>query len=503
MKIGEKTQDALALIVLPLMLGATTQAARWQVPVDEIAKLLAYDGAPDDYFGRSAAMDGDIAVLGAADDDDNGNESGSAYVFRRDDNGTPYDPRDDSWLCEDKLLASDGAPADYFGWSVGVSGDLIVVGAPGDDVAGHMTGSAYVFQHDDNGTPEDHSDDFWPEVAKLLNPGMTWGDEFGWSVAISGETIAIGAPGDDTAGNRAGAAWVFYGPNWTPVAQMMASDAAPFDGFGAAVAIDGDALVIGAPAHDHNGADCGSAYVFRGPGWIQQDELQSPGGVPGDHFGASVAISADTVLIGDGAHDDGNNGSDSGAAYVFRFDANTGAWPPEATLLAWDAGGGNGENDRFGCSVAVYADTALIGTPEDEDNGMNSGSAYVFWRDDNGTPGNPNDDFWVDIAKLLASDGGPFDYFGHAVALSGDTGLLGAFGDGDNGSNSGSAYVFARCFADLNGDGTVGLPDLAQLLSNYGSTSGAAYDDGDLDGDGDVDLADLAALLATYGTACL
>ena len=506
MRIEMKTRTLLALITAALMLGVSLETAWAQLPAEEIDKLLAPDGDPNDAFGVSVAVDGDVAVIGACGDDDNGTNSGSAYVFRHDDNGTPGNLRDDSWIYEYKLLAPDGERNDTFGWSVGVSGDTIVVGAPGDSDAGTMTGSAYVFKHDDNATPDDHSDDFWSPDAKLLKPGMAGQDCFGWSVAISGETIVVGVPGDDTAANYAGAAWVFSGPIWTAVAQVTASDAAAFDKFGRAVAIDGDAIVVGSPRHNHSGVACGSAYVFRGPAWIEEDELLPPGGEEDDSFGMSVDISADTVLVGAAYHIEGDQGYESGAAYVFRFDVNTGMWPHEATLVEWDGWGGHGEHDFFGLSVAVYAhedhvgvygDAALIGAPGDAVNGTMSGSAYVFRRDDNGTPDNPGDDFWLDVKKLLASDGAPGDEFGHAVGLSSDTGLIGATGDGDNGLLSGSAYAFVPCVGDLDGDGDTDQGDLGILLGDWGCTGGNCP--GDVDGDGDIDQGDLGVLLANWG----
>jgi len=497
MRIGMKTRTLLALITAAVMLGVSLETAQAQLPAEEIDKLLAFDGAPSDAFGVSVAVDGDVAVIGACSDDDNGNNSGSAYIFRRDDNGTPGNLRDDSWVHEYKLLAPDGEINDTFGWSVGVSGDTIVVGAPGDSDAGTMTGSAYVFRHTDGS---------WSLDTKLLKPGMAGADCFGWSVAISGETIVVGVPGDDTAANGAGAAWVFDGPSWFAVATLLASDGVAWEHFGEAVAIDGDAIVVGSARHSHSGVACGSAYVFRGPPWIQEDELLPPGGEEDDFFGMSVDISNDTVLVGAAYHIEGDQGFESGAAYVFRFDVNTGMWPHEATLVEWDGWGGHGQHDFFGLSVAVYAhedhagvygDAALIGAPGDADNGMLSGAAYVFRRDDNGTPGNPGDDFWLGVKKLFPSVLGPGDEFGHAVALSSDTGLIGATGDSENGPLSGSAYAFVPCVGDCDGDADTDQGDLGCLLADWGCTGGNCV--GDLDGDGDTDHADLGALLANWG----
>jgi len=506
MKIELTIRTLLPLIAAGLMLGVHPETSRAQAPSEEIDKLVAPDGQESDFFGVSVDIDGDVAVVGAAGDDDNGINSGSAYVFWRDDHGTPGILTDDSWNFEYKLLAPDGARNDSFGWSVAVSGNVIVVGAPGDSDAGNMTGSAYVFREDNRGTPDYHGDDLWYLDVKLLKPSMAGADSFGWSVAISGETIVVGAPGDDIAANGAGAAWVFTGPIWTATSLLTAADANAFDEFGTAVAIDGDAIVVGAPYHDHVAPDCGAAYVFRGPEWFQEDELLPPGGEENDSFGMSVDVSNDTALVGAAYHVEGDQGYESGAAYVFRYDVNTGGWPPEAILVEWDGWGGHGQHDFFGLSVAVYAhddhvgvcgDGVLIGAPGDADDGITSGAAYVFRRDDNGTPNNPGDDFWLGVKKLHSSDRDSGDEFGHAVALSSDTGLIGASADSDIAWLGGSAYAFVPCVADLDCDGDTDQGDLGILLSDWRCTGGNCI--GDLDGDGDTDQGDLGILLSNWG----
>jgi len=211
--------------------------------------------------------------------------------------------------------------------------------------------------------------------------------------------------------------------------------------------------------------------------------------------------SGEVLMVG--ASDAHGNENYSGAVYVYQRDPN-GAWSQTAKLIASD-----GENsDRFGASVALSGDLAAIGAWGDDDHGEHTGAVYVFIRQ--------ADDSWPEVAKLIADDGAPDDRFGGAVALSGNTAVIGARYDDDQGTDSGSAYVFAvgpdadgngvmdvcECIGDLNHDLEVSLWDLAQLLSHYGTTSGASYEDGDLDLDGDVDLSDLAALLAVYGTTC-
>ncbi len=315
-----------------------------------------------------------------------------------------------------KLLASDGEDNDRFGISVAVSGDTALIGARGDN---NRSGSAYVFTRS-GGT--------WSEQAKLTASDAAADDAFGGSVAISGDTVVVGADGDDDAGSNSGSAYVFIrsGTDWSEQAKLTASDAAAFDFFGRSVAISGDTALIGAHFDD---SARGSAYVFTRSGatWTQQTKLTAPGAEYGDEFGHSVAVSGDTALIGAAGDDDA--GYNSGSAYVFTRTGTT--WSQQAKLTAADAA----VRDLFGESVALSGDTALVGARNDDDAGNYSGSAYVFTR--TGTT-------WSQQAKLTALDGAAFDFFGRSVAISGDTALIGAHFDDDAGNYSGSAYVFAR-----------------------------------------------------------
>ena len=236
------------------------------------------------------------------------------------------------------------------------------------------------------------------------------------------------------------------------VAKLLASDGATSDSFGYSVAISGDTAIIGAYGDDANGADSGSGYVYRynGAEWIQTANLTASDGAAGDFFGYSVAIDDNIALVG--AYDD--NGSNSGSAYVFRFNAPS--WVQEAKLTASDGAAG----DSFGVSVALNDDTAIIGAHRDDDNGADSGSAYVYRY--NGVE-------WIE-AKLTASDGAAGDSFGYSVAISGEAAIIGAWDDDDNGSGSGSAYLFGCPYTipgDLNGDCKVDFRDFAVMATNW------------------------------------
>jgi len=391
----------------------------------EQSKLTASDAAGGDNFGHSVSISGDVALIGAPQDDDAGDLSGSAYVFRWD--GA-------SWIQESKLTASDAAAYEFFGYSVSISGSVAVIGAPFSDGAGSESGSAYVFRW--NGST-------WSQEAKLTASDAAAGDRFGYSVSISGDVALIGAYLDDDAGSKSGSAYVFRwdGATWSQEAKLTASDAAAFDEFGQSVSINGNVAVIGAYLDGDAGLYSGSAYVFRwnGASWLQEAKLTASDAAAGDNFGWSVSTSGDEAVIG--AHRDGHAGSLSGSAYVFRW--NGASWLQEVKLTASDAGVG----DEFGYSVSISGSVAVIGANGDDDGGDRSGSAYVFRWDGAG---------WLQESKLTASDAAALDAFGGSVSISGDVAVIGAYLDDDGGGESGSAYVFQPYSQDCNGNG---VPD--------------------------------------------
>jgi cysteine-rich repeat protein len=390
--------------------------------LNESQKLLPSDGAEHDAFGSSVSVSGDVAVVGAWLDDTFPNDTGSAYAFRW--NGS-------SWVQEQKLLASDREGGGHFGTSVSVSGDVAVVGAGGNDDNGINSGSAYVFRW--NGSS-------WEQEQQLLASDGAAFDGFGASVAVSGDVAVVGAWADDDAcplsvNCDSGSAYVFRwnGSVWEQEQKLLASDAAAGDFFGASVSVSGDVAVVGAFADNGNFLDSGSAYVFRWDGsvWEQEQKLLASDGAAEDRFGVSVSVSGDVAVVGAGLDDvTGGNSGDHGSAYVFRW--NGSSWEQEQKLLASDVAMGA----NFGWSVSVSGDMAVVGAPRANVTGGNSGgsgSAYLYrW----------NGSSWVQEQKLLPSDGVANDLFGWSVSVSGDLAVVGATRDNDNGTDSGSAYVF-------------------------------------------------------------
>ncbi len=365
------------------------------------AQRVLSDGALNDYFGRSVAISGDTAIVGAYLDDVGANtDQGSAYIFVR--SGT-------TWTQQAQLTASDGLAFDYFAFHVAIYGDTAIVGAILDTVGGNaQQGSAYVFTR--SGT-------IWTEQQKLTATDGAAGDFFGISVAISGNTAIIGASNDDVgANNDQGSAYVFTrsGTVWTQQAQLTASDGATLDTFGVSVSISGNTAIVGAN-QDNVGAntDQGSAYIFTRSGitWTQQAQLTATGGAANDTFGISVAISGDTALVGAYQDDVGAN-TNQGSAYVFT--RSGGVWTQQAQLN----GTGGAATDNFGSSVSLDGDTAVVGAYQDDVGAnANQGSAYVFYRV--GT-------VWTQQALLTATGGTANDQFGISVAISGDKIIVGA-----------------------------------------------------------------------------
>ncbi len=336
-----------------------------------------------------------------------------------------------------KLLASDAQANDLFGASVAVSGDIAVVGAYWEDAAGSDAGAAYILQRNEDGA------DNWGEVTKLTASDAQAGDQFGFSVAVSGDTTVVGASAEDAGGTQAGAAYVFQrdqggADNWGEVKKLTASDAQAGDTFGRSVAVSGGTAIVGAHQAQASSGNAGTAYVFqRDQGgtdnWGEVKKLTASDAQANDLFGASVAVSADIAVVG--AYREDAGGTDAGAAYVFqRNEDGADNWGEVTKLTASDAQAG----DWFGFSVALSGDTAVVGARREDAGGSNAGAAYVFQRDQGGA------DNWGEVKKLTASDAQASDEFGISVAVSGDTAVVGAQEEDTAGSRAGATYTFHR-----------------------------------------------------------
>ncbi|MGH9498795.1 MAG: IPT/TIG domain-containing protein [Terriglobales bacterium] len=416
-----------------LLLHVNDRNARYPIIVDpwvQTAELTASDGAAGDQFGWSVSASGNTVVVGAPFHAVGLNLSqGAAYVFVEPPSGWT------SMKQTAELVASDGAALSFFGSSVAISGDTIVVGAGGSTVHGNPhQGAAYVFVKPGNG---------WKNTtqnAKLTASDGYVGDDFGAAIAISGNTVVVGAPyasiGSDF---QQGAAYVFVQPNggWanmTQTAKLTASDGNASDIFGGSVAVDGNTVVAGASEASVSGNNsAGKAYLFVQPNnaWTnmtQTAELTASDAMTDDYLGSSVAVSGNTAIAG--APSDY-----SGAAYVFV--KPPGGWTDAAQTAELTPTGVTSPL-LLGTSVAVNETTVMAGAVATKVNGNPyEGALYMFAEPPGG---------WIDenqSAKLISSDGGAGDYFGRSVSLSGNVEAIGApFHTFGLKLAQGAAYVF-------------------------------------------------------------
>lgn len=377
-------------------------------PTVELQKLTGDFSYYSTAFGNDVSISGNFAVVGSALNYENSLSCGSVYVYFF--NGT-------EWILYTRLIASDLEEDAYFGNSVYISGNYIIVGAVGSNDNGYRSGAAYIFHFD--GTS-------WSENSKIFPTDPAESDRFGESVCISGNFAIVGASKDDDNAINSGSAYVFHydGSSWTQQAKLNASNAAGDDRFGISTSISGDYAVVGAYFNDANGSNSGSAYIFHfnGATWIEQTQLFPSENNSNQYFGASVSISGDYAIVG--SKGDGVFGNNAGAAYIYYYDGFF--WTEQEKIYASDAYG----YDFFGSSVNILGDYAIVGALGDDDNGSSSGSAYIFNR--TGTS-------WTEEEKLIALDGDSNDHFGISVGISGDFAFIGAE---DNEIEYGSAYIF-------------------------------------------------------------
>jgi hypothetical protein len=375
------------------------------------ATLRPLDGRKDDLFGFSVSLSGNRALIGAfRDDNDNGIDSGSAYIF---------DLNADVWTQTSKLTAGDGAPSDWFGFSVSLLGDRVLIGANYDDDHGTNSGSAYIF---------DLINGLWSQTAKLRPPFGTLGANFGISVSLSDDRALVGAYlflNDN--GRYTGSAYIFNlnADVWSRTSELFAENGLDFDFFGFSVSLSGDRALVGAYGDGNSFRSSGFAYVFElsSGHWLQTARLTADDAMKGNRFGNSVSLSGERALIG--ARLDDSSGANSGSAYV--FDLNAGIWSQTSKLTANDGV----EADQFGRSVSLSGGRVLVGAVLDDDTGIDSGSAYIF---------DTNLGLWSQTVKLNAGDGAPGDNFGSAVSISGNRALVGA--PAESSTDPGSAYIF-------------------------------------------------------------
>jgi len=430
-------------------------------------KITASDRGAIDNFGWSIDIDGDYAVVGAPFRDEIGSgggvaeNSGAVYIFENDGVG--------NWNEVQKIIASDAQLEDRFGWTVAISGNYIVVGTPfeDEDENGNTTldtaGAVYIFEKDVNGV--------WNEVQKVVASDRAENDNFGYAVAIDGDFIVVGAlfEDEDQSGSNplmdAGSVYILKretNGTWSETQKIVASDREFFNWFGEKVAISGDYLIVAAKEEsedaqgNNNLGEAGAAYIFQkdaSDDWFEVQKITASDRSVFANFGTDVDIDGDYAVIGAILESEDVSGDntllEAGAAYIFEKNA-VGTWIEVNKLVPSDRDTG----DEFGISVAIRGDRAIVGANrENEDESGNntlnaSGSAYVFERNASGS--------WNEKEKLAAFDRANFDNFGIDVALSNEYVFVAANWENEdsNGSNS------------LNNSGSVYIADNSNVLSN-------------------------------------
>ena len=425
-----------------------------------------------------------------------------------------------------KIFTDDGLANDNIGAAVAIADGLIVMGATGNDEHGSNSGAVYVFDAVTG-----------VQLMKLFADDAAISDNLGGSVSIDNGIIIAGATGVDDLGSRSGAAYLFDASTGEQLFKLIPNDGAANDKFGSAVAISNGIVAIAAVTDDDNGSNSGSAYLFDASTGVQLFKLLPDDGIAADAFGSSIAISGGVVAVGSSL-DDTTGAGQSGS--VFLFDAITGN--QYAKLIP----GNGGSGDEFGDSVSIAGGIVAVGAPAHDGDGIgaNSGSAYLFSAasgfqlfeltpidgeiadllgrsisihngivavgaigdDDLGSGSgsaylfNANDG--TPISKLQASDGLGSDVFGQSVGVHNGIVVVGAKQGDGNVINSGAAYIFgiqqAGCLADLSGDMILNFFDISAFLSAFASNDPVA----DFTNDGIYDFFDVSAFLSAFSAGC-
>ncbi len=394
-----------------------------------IQKLMASDGSHADEFGFAVSANRDLVAAGAPFDDPIASQSGSVYLYARQ-FGNP-----ESWIQIQKIVPTDAAKEDHFGYSVALEGSTLAAGARKDVHNGIKTGSVYVFERDQGGAGA------WGQAQKLAPSNGTTDNEFGRAIALSGDFLAVGAPRPTRLSKRSGSVYLFArnpapGPAWILVREIVPADGLAGDYFGWAVSLSGNDLLVGAPSANAPATGSGAVYVFsRHEGgenkWGQVQKLTGADTAAGDGFGSAVALQGNWLAAG--APYDADFGDRSGSAYLFSR-TGTGAtpWLQAKKIQAIDPA----KYDEFGFAVSLDDGLLLVGARLDDDSGLRSGSAYLFGQNRDGA------DAWGLVEKLAPPMLDKYYEFGYSVSIRDHTIAIGARYDSETGKRFGACYIY-------------------------------------------------------------
>ena len=374
------------------------------------SKIVASDGDLDDRFGKAVSLSENWLAIGANRDDDNGSNSGSVYI---------YNYENSQILEEHKILAFDGDYSDYFGKSLAIDNNWLVVGALYDDVNGEKSGSVYVYYYDGID---------WQFHTKLIPPDGAPYDRFGYSVDIDDDYIVVGAVYDDDMGEDSGSVYLYTNESdsWVLKTKLYSSNHEEGDFFGFSVSININRLAVGSVYNDQNGINSGSVTLFKYENdWEEQQIILAPDGQEYDLFGNDVDIYNNRMIIGAFHKDD--EYMNSGSVYIYTFSDEL--FNFSFSLSPMD----QSVNDNFGLSVSIFEDFISVGSIDD-DNGVNSGAVYIYQIDDYSI---------LNELKYVPEDVSDYDEFSGSVSLYKNNILGGSQFDDDLGDSSGSAYLIA------------------------------------------------------------
>lgn len=415
----------------------------------QVAKLLPNDGALEEFFGVAVTANEDTIFVGASAGSENNASSGSFYVFEL---------QGSSWIETSKISPSEAIQEARFGRALALSGNNLLVGAPNDEVSSVRCGAAYVFGHEAGN---------WKQMKKLAPSNCADGDQFGYSLGVDGKLIVVGAPKDRLGIDNPGSAYFFRFENgeWLEYSQVFASDSPTWDGFGFSVAVAENRALIGAYGNEVNGHDSGSVFVFeaRDGEWQMTTKLNPPDGFANSNslFGVSVSADSEHFLIG--ASRENVFGNIEGAVYIYPDDQGQAREPVKLFLARSTL------SNRFGTRVALHGNRALVSAPGAFNNpGEGKGIVYVYQY---------SSGFWERTAELKPAGLASTDRFGSSLALYGDWAVVGAPGsdrqiDGNgNVLSVGSVYIYK-----FTGEAWVLFDELIPSDGHYLSAFGSALD---------------------------
>lgn len=388
----------------------------------EVNKIQGLDSNTSDYFGNSVGISGDYAIIATTNGTPAGDNAGSAYIFKRNTSNGSFEE-------VNKIVASDSTASDYFGGAVAISGDYAVVGAALDDTVGVDTGSFYVFK-------KNQSTGIFEETQKIVTSDIEERDRIASAISIDGDYILVGARCADSTDDWAcaGSAYIFKRNINTglfeELQKVRSSDIQYADEFGGSVSISGDYLAISAPRAV---GTAGAVYFFKkntGSGLFEEvNKVTASDAAGGDFFGHSIAMSGDYTVIGAWSNDVG--ATNAGSIYIIKRNISTGIFEQQSKIQAPN----RIADGNFGYQVSISGDYVVVGSKVDDTGGVDAGATYILRK-------NTTTELFEHLDKIQASDLAAYDYFGHSVSISDNYIVVGARGEDTGGSNTGAAYIF-------------------------------------------------------------